>query len=123
MKNIVRAHAEAEAASKLTWLLQREFGLPVTDARAELRRGVLVVLLQDALSPIGRLLAQSDEGAQAIRSVYHILHTANRERMHALVSRIVGFPVRGSALEADTAAAHVLLTFQWEETSDERTAA
>ena len=107
-----RRGREAEAAARIVPLMRREFGLSPTRAVADLCGSVLRVTLTNAVSPLGRLAAQTPSGAAALEAVYATLHAANRERLHSLIAGIVGVPVQSSFVEADLPTADVVLTFQ-----------
>ena len=101
-----------EAAFKLSAFLRREFGLSPSGADAELRGGVLTVRLTHALTPVGRVVAQSAEGEEALQKVYCILHEAHQRPMEALISRIMGAAVRGSRITVDVAQEDILVCFR-----------
>ena len=104
--------AEAEAAFKIARLMRREFGLTPTGAAARLGGDILRVTLEDAVSPLGRIVERVDGGVATLVGVYAILHDVNRARMHGLVSRILARPVRASALSLDVPSGDVTVTFQ-----------
>ena len=111
--NGFRRHAiEAEAASKVEQMMRREFGLTPSGAIAKLCGSVLRVTLENAVSPMGRVIAQADGGSALMENVYGILHDVNRERMHGLVSRILGVSVRQSLIETDLLTSGVFVTFR-----------
>lgn len=91
--------------------MRREFGLSPTEATADLCGAVLRVTLEDAVSPMGRVIARVPGGEAVLASVYETLHDVNRDRMHGIVSRILGVPVRQSRVEADLPTWDVIVTF------------
>lgn len=113
MYSLARRHAlEAEAAFKVERVMRREFGLTPAGATADLCGSVLRVTLENAVSPMGRVIAQAEGGGAILGNVYGILHDVNRERMHGLVSRILGVPVRQSVVETDLPTSDVFVTFR-----------
>ena len=112
MCNTQRHVMEAEAAFKVERLMRREFGLSPTGVTAEFRGSVFRVTLMGAVSPVGRVIAQAQGGKAVLANVYDILHDVNRDRMHAIVSRILGVPVRQSMIEADLPTWDVFVTFR-----------
>ena len=110
--SIRRRVMEAEAAREVGQMMRREFGLSPAGAAADLCGSVLRVTLQNAVSPMGRVVAQAPGGEAALADVYAILHDLNRDRMHGLVSRVLGVPVRQSMIEADIPTWDVFITFR-----------
>ena len=111
-----RCLVEAEAAAEVGQILHREFGLSPTAARAELRGNVLCVILENAVSPLGRAIADAEGGEAALIAVYALLHTVNRDKLHCAMSRICGVPVRQSQIAFEFLPAwNVFVTFQLEE--------
>ena len=107
---------EAEAAAEVGQILRREFGLSPAAVRAELCGSVLRVTLENAVSPLGRAIADAEGGKAALTAVYALLHTANSSRLHCAVSRICGVPVRQSRIAFEFLPAwNVFITFQLEE--------
>lgn len=107
---------ETEAAFKVERFMRREFGLSPTEANADLCGTVLRVTLENAVSPMGRIIAkvqggESVGGEAVLANVYDTLLDVNRDRMHAMVSRILGVPVRQSRVEADLPTWDVIVTF------------
>lgn len=116
MPDMVRRHVmEAEAAFRVEQFMRREFGLSPTGATAELCGSVFCVTLVGAVSPVGRLIAQAQGGKAVLANVYDILHDVNRNRMHAIVSGILGVPVCRSMIEADLPTWDVFVTFRLDE--------
>ena len=91
--------------------MRREFGLSPTEASADLCGSVLRVTLENAVSPMGRIIAKVEGGETVLTNVYDTLHDVNRDRMHGMVSRILGVPVRQSRVEADLPTWDVIVTF------------
>ncbi len=96
-----RQDVEREAASRLSLLMRREFGLMPAETLATLDAGALRIRLEDALTPVGRVIALSPDGPFVLQNMYQILHKTHRARMEALVTRIVGRPVWWSELQVD----------------------
>jgi len=112
---------EAEAAAEVGEILHREFGLSPTSARAELCGSVLHVTLENAVSPLGRAIADAEGGEAALTAVYALLHNVNRRRLHCAVSRICGVPVRQSRIAFEFMPAwNVIVTFQLAESAGKR---
>lgn len=103
---------EREAAFKLAALMQREFGLSPGNAEAELRGDVLTVCLPNALSPLGRILARTPEGVEALETVYAILHEVHHAPLEALISRIAGMEASQSRVEMDCHSGDVRVRFR-----------
>ena len=103
---------ESEAALEVEQLMRREFGLSPAGTAAELCGSVLRVALAGAVSPMGRAIAQAPGGEAALANFYDILHDVNRDRMHGIVSRILGVPVRQSMIEAHLPTWDIFVTFQ-----------
>ena len=109
---------EAEAAAAVGRILHREFGLSPTAARAELCGSVLHVTLENAVSPLGRAIADAEGGEAALTAVYALLHTVNQDLLHCTVSRIFGTGVRQSRIAFEFLPAwNVFVTFQLEESA------
>ncbi len=102
---------ELEAASKTAAFLRREFGLSSDDAEAEQHDGVLTICLPRALSPLGRVLARTPEGVEALEAVYALLHEAHHAPLEALVSRIAGREAGQSRMELDCRTGGVRVSF------------
>lgn len=103
---------ETEAAFKVEQFMRREFGLSPMEASADLCGSVLRVTLENAVSPMGRVIARAQGGGAVLSDVYAILHDVNQDRMHALVSRILGVSIRQSMIEADLPTWDVSVTFR-----------
>ncbi len=103
---------ERETAFWLASLMRREFGLTPSATSATLAGEMLRVRLEGALSPMARLIAESPDGPQILRRVHTLFFDANRLRMHALIGRIVGRPIRRSALAVDLPGGDVLVWFE-----------
>jgi len=109
----MRRHAmEAEAGFKLGQFMRREFGLSPVGVTAEICGSVLRVTLEGAVSPMGRVVAQAQGSGRVLEDVYDLLHSVNQDRMHDMISRILGVPVRQSMVEADLPTWDVLVTFR-----------
>ncbi len=107
---------ETEAAAEVAQILRREFGLSPTAARADLCGNVLRVTLENAVSPLGRAIANAEGGEAALAAVYTLLHTVNQDLLHCAVSRIFGARVRQSQIAFEFLPAwNVFVTFQLEE--------
>ena len=107
---------EAEAAAEVGQILHREFGLSPTAARAEFCGNVLYVTLENAVSPLGRAMADAEGGKAALTAVYALLHSVNRNKLHYAISRICGVPVRQSRIAFEFLPAwNVFVTFQLEQ--------
>lgn len=102
---------ELEAASKTAAFLRREFGLSPNDAEAEMHGEVLTICLPHALSPLGRVLARTPEGVEALETVYALLHETHQASLEALVSRITGMEARASRVELDCRTGDVRVSF------------
>lgn len=102
---------EPEAASKTAAFLRREFGLSPGDAEAEQHGEVLTICLPHALSPLGRVLARTPEGVEALETVYALLHEIHRASLEALVSRITGVKAKESRVELDCRTGDVRVSF------------
>ena len=112
MQDKSRRHAkEAEAAFQVAQVMRREFGLSPTSAAAEICGNVLRVTLKNAVSPMGRVVAQGPGGKDILENVYAILHDVNRDRMQGIVACILGVSVRQSLIEANLPTSDVLVTF------------
>ena len=81
--------------------MRREYGLTPAGACARLGADTLRVTLEDAVSPLGRIVERVDGGVATLMGVYAFLHEANRSEMHALVSRILARTVLNSILTLD----------------------
>ena len=103
---------EAKVAVTLAELMRREYGLSPTEVRAALQSSVLTVRLKNAVSPLGRVVLQEEDGAEILQSVYAILHDIHHDRLNALVSGIVGRAARCRSLEPEAVTDDVLLVFQ-----------
>ncbi len=102
---------EQKAASELCALMKREFGLSPGGAEAVLRGALLTIYLTQALTPLGRILAGSAEGVEALETVYLLLHEIHRARMEALISRIAGAEAGQSRLELDCERGDIRVSF------------
>ncbi|WP_301002347.1 Na-translocating system protein MpsC family protein [Capsulimonas corticalis] len=103
---------ELESAFRLTEFVKREFGLTPGEAHAELCGDDLKVHLTRALTPIGLIISQDAQGAEALRCVYSVLYKANRSAMESIVGRIAGAPARCRQMDIDLESANVTLCFQ-----------
>ena len=111
-----RQFMEAEAAAEVGRILHREFGLFPTAARVELCGSILHVTLENAVSPLGRAIADAEGGEAALTAVFALLHTVNRDLLHGAVSRICGVPVHRSQIAFEFRPAwNIFVTFQLEE--------
>lgn len=110
---------ELEAASKTAAFLRREFGLCPCDAEAELNGEVLTICLTHALSPLGRVLARTPEGVEALNTVYTLLHEANQVSLETLVSRIARMKAGQSRVELDCQSGDVWVRFHLSELTKE----
>ncbi len=107
-----RRNWEPEAASKTAAFLRREFGLSPDDAEAERHDGVLTICLPHALSPLGRVLARTPEGVEALETVYALLHEVHHAPLEALISRIAGMEAGQSRVELDCRSGDVRVRFR-----------
>ena len=103
---------ESEVAFRLTSLVTRELDLMPAQTSATLSDGLLRVRMEDALSPMARVVAQSPDGHQILRNVYALLHEASRQRTHRLVARVVGRPVWRSEVTVDADSGLVTFLFE-----------
>ena len=87
--------------------MRREYGLTPSGVYARLGADTLRVTLEDAVSPLGRIVEQVDGGVTTLMGVYAFLHESNRAELHGLVSRILARPVRGSQLSLDVPSGNV----------------
>lgn len=101
-----------EAAFKLSEFTKREFGLSPADACAELRDDILTIRLMQVLTPVGHVVAQSEQGAEALQSVYSILHEVHQKTMENLISRIAGAAVQQSQIKMDLAREDIVIWFR-----------
>jgi len=101
-----------EAASKTAAFLRREFGLSPDDAEGEMHGEVLTICLPRALSPLGRVLARTPEGVEALETVYALLHEAHQRSLEAQISRIAGMKAGQSRVELDCRSGDVRVRFR-----------
>ena len=110
-KSGTRQQVELEAASKMSHLMQSEWGLRPADAWAEIGGGCLTITLTDALTPIGQIVSRTENGNALLQGVYEILYAAYRDRSEALIARIAGRSVPRSRVEVDSRTGSVALLF------------
>ena len=102
---------EHSAATEVGRFLRREMGLQSAAAHASWTGDRLTVNLTEALTPIGQAAVLAEGGDDLLETAYETLYALHRSHLQSLISRVMGQPVRESALRMDASSGSFILTF------------
>ena len=91
--------------------MRNELGIQASASRAKWADASMTVTLTKALTPIGQATAQTDGGDDLLETAYDSLYLLHQSQAHALISQVMGLPVRQSSIALDTETGRFSLTF------------
>ncbi len=103
--------SDAEAIAPLSRCLRRALGLTFGDSQTALHGGVLSVRLTHALTPMARLIAHKEAGAEIVEGAYEALLADCCAQISRLASQVAGLPVRRIRIAVDAPAEAVIIEF------------